>query len=170
MLHADETRYECHRCGCHFESPNPLKIHLSLDCGRQPLSRLWSRLLLAPPPPAALLGGGAGGESAFRPYAPSDTLHRQVEALASNLGKAARGSGHLCIYCGKVYSRKYGLKIHIRYGFITRSTPQSAKPKPGMLKSLYLKRHCINYNSDTSLFLLKPACKFKRNYIIKIVL
>lgn len=22
--------------------------------------------------------------------------------------------GHLCIYCGKLYSRKYGLKIHIR--------------------------------------------------------
>ena len=23
-------------------------------------------------------------------------------------------SGHRCIYCGKVYSRKYGLKIHLR--------------------------------------------------------
>ncbi|XP_022107599.1 PR domain zinc finger protein 13-like [Acanthaster planci] len=27
-------------------------------------------------------------------------------------GKAKRG--HLCIYCGKLYSRKYGLKIHLR--------------------------------------------------------
>ncbi|TMW41313.1 hypothetical protein DOY81_013607, partial [Sarcophaga bullata] len=26
----------------------------------------------------------------------------------------ASKQGHLCIYCGKVYSRKYGLKIHIR--------------------------------------------------------
>lgn len=36
----------------------------------------------------------------------------QVETIVSNLGKSKQG--HLCIYCGKVYSRKYGLKIHIR--------------------------------------------------------
>lgn len=36
----------------------------------------------------------------------------QMEALASNLGKSKHG--HVCIYCGKIYSRKYGLKIHIR--------------------------------------------------------
>ncbi|XP_062127771.1 uncharacterized protein LOC133840126 [Drosophila sulfurigaster albostrigata] len=36
----------------------------------------------------------------------------QIEAIVSNMG--ASKQGHLCIYCGKVYSRKYGLKIHIR--------------------------------------------------------
>ncbi|XP_048509865.1 PR domain zinc finger protein 13 [Athalia rosae] len=36
----------------------------------------------------------------------------QMETIVSNLGKSKQG--HLCIYCGKVYSRKYGLKIHIR--------------------------------------------------------
>lgn len=35
-----------------------------------------------------------------------------METLVSNLGKSKQG--HLCIYCGKLYSRKYGLKIHIR--------------------------------------------------------
>lgn len=35
-----------------------------------------------------------------------------METLVSNLGRSRRG--HLCLYCGKVYSRKYGLKIHIR--------------------------------------------------------
>lgn len=35
-----------------------------------------------------------------------------VELFASNWGKTKQG--HLCVYCGKVYSRKYGLKIHIR--------------------------------------------------------
>ncbi|KAJ8866629.1 hypothetical protein PR048_032489 [Dryococelus australis] len=35
-----------------------------------------------------------------------------METLVSNLGRSRQG--HLCIYCGKVYSRKYGLKIHIR--------------------------------------------------------
>ncbi|KAK6621110.1 hypothetical protein RUM43_011416 [Polyplax serrata] len=36
----------------------------------------------------------------------------KMETLVSNLGKSEEG--HRCIYCGKVYSRKYGLKIHIR--------------------------------------------------------
>lgn len=36
----------------------------------------------------------------------------EMETIASNLGSSM--NGHLCIFCGKVYSRKYGLKIHIR--------------------------------------------------------
>lgn len=36
----------------------------------------------------------------------------QVETLVSHLGRSKHG--HVCIYCGKIYSRKYGLKIHIR--------------------------------------------------------
>lgn len=39
----------------------------------------------------------------------------EMETLVSNLGRSKQG--HLCIYCGKIYSRKYGLKIHIRYIF-----------------------------------------------------
>lgn len=47
-----------------------------------------------------------------------------LETIVSNMGTnataaakastSASAGGHLCIYCGKVYSRKYGLKIHIR--------------------------------------------------------
>lgn len=36
----------------------------------------------------------------------------QIESFVSNLGKSKEG--HVCLYCGKCYSRKYGLKIHIR--------------------------------------------------------
>lgn len=36
----------------------------------------------------------------------------QMETLVSSLGKSKQG--HICLYCGKCYSRKYGLKIHIR--------------------------------------------------------
>lgn len=36
-----------------------------------------------------------------------DVLHRSFLALSSK-------RGHLCLYCGKFYSRKYGLKIHLR--------------------------------------------------------
>ncbi|KAI4502458.1 hypothetical protein M0802_002370 [Mischocyttarus mexicanus] len=35
-----------------------------------------------------------------------------IENYASNIGKSK--NGYICIYCNKVYSRKYGLKIHIR--------------------------------------------------------
>jgi uncharacterized Zn-finger protein len=38
--------------------------------------------------------------------------HAQLESIVSNMGKAR--NGHVCLYCGKLYSRKYGLKIHIR--------------------------------------------------------
>lgn len=44
--------------------------------------------------------------------ADADVHAAQMETIVSNLGKSKQG--HLCIYCGKVYSRKYGLKIHIR--------------------------------------------------------
>lgn len=36
----------------------------------------------------------------------------RLEGLVSSLGKSE--AGHRCLYCGKIYSRKYGLKIHIR--------------------------------------------------------
>ncbi|XP_041844430.1 PR domain zinc finger protein 13 [Melanotaenia boesemani] len=32
----------------------------------------------------------------------------------SNTGSGKPKKGHLCLYCGKLYSRKYGLKIHMR--------------------------------------------------------
>lgn len=35
-----------------------------------------------------------------------------IETLVSSLGRSKQG--HICLYCGKCYSRKYGLKIHIR--------------------------------------------------------
>ncbi|XP_063974541.1 zinc finger protein 816 [Diachasmimorpha longicaudata] len=42
----------------------------------------------------------------------ADAHAAQMETFYSNIGKSKQG--HLCVYCGKIYSRKYGLKIHIR--------------------------------------------------------
>lgn len=45
----------------------------------------------------------------------ADILYQQaveMETIVSNLGRFKQG--HLCVFCGKVYSRKYGLKIHTR--------------------------------------------------------
>uniref|UniRef100_A0A8C8SUB7 PR domain zinc finger protein 13 n=1 Tax=Peromyscus maniculatus bairdii TaxID=230844 RepID=A0A8C8SUB7_PERMB len=47
----------------------------------------------------------------------SGTLPPAVVAAAGSGGGGAAGkpkTGHLCLYCGKLYSRKYGLKIHMR--------------------------------------------------------
>lgn len=49
----------------------------------------------------------------------SGTLPPAVVAAASAGGGAGSAAGkpktgHLCLYCGKLYSRKYGLKIHMR--------------------------------------------------------
>uniref|UniRef100_A0A8C5XA92 PR domain zinc finger protein 13 n=1 Tax=Malurus cyaneus samueli TaxID=2593467 RepID=A0A8C5XA92_9PASS len=41
----------------------------------------------------------------------------RLETLPAGAAGAAGGkpkTGHLCLYCGKLYSRKYGLKIHMR--------------------------------------------------------
>lgn len=166
----------CHECGYTCEKPNPLKIHLALNCGKSPRAKLWSRLaestansdrddhrtieasfrfsLTPAESRTSLLSSSA--ESAFRPYSPEssassggdgpapssppqlrvppplsdqtpsagplrhssdaaffDRRCAEMETIVSNLGHSDQG--HLCIYCGKVYSRKYGLKIHIRY-------------------------------------------------------
>lgn len=169
----------CHECGYACEKPNPLKIHLALDCGRSPRAELWSRLVTATGgvdrtieasfrfslAPAESMSAAqrpkssSAGKSAFRPYSPEssassdggcaapqsprprasgpslsdrtplpsdgqyghggggdvaffDRRCAEMETIVSNLGHSDQG--HLCIYCGKVYSRKYGLKIHIR--------------------------------------------------------
>ncbi|XP_046666522.1 zinc finger protein 668-like [Homalodisca vitripennis] len=203
-----EKNYICHRCRKHFEYPNPLKVHLSLDCGTLRRVELWKRLskagesepactnedsslqsvydlklskplitfkdrpssLNAPSSPDNCVVSASsnsttfgtprsdeelerppseptiGRYSAFKPYlniqtaksedldykpsnplltVPSNLIFSsptqgslidqhavEMETLVSNLGRSKQG--HLCIYCGKVYSRKYGLKIHIR--------------------------------------------------------
>ncbi|XP_054260563.1 zinc finger protein 813-like [Macrosteles quadrilineatus] len=216
-----EKNYTCHRCRKYFEFPNPLKIHLALECGTMRRVELWKRLsktqeglstsefklcelklksvfnfndhpkafnspnspensnLSTSSDPAFFTLKSEEIErphsepvserhSAFKPYLtlkipksdsteyttsslahlPSNLIFShspyatqslskmemhsfssialndknsttmidkqavEMETLVSNLGRSKQG--HLCIYCGKVYSRKYGLKIHIR--------------------------------------------------------
>ncbi|XP_059470481.1 uncharacterized protein LOC132193675 [Neocloeon triangulifer] len=130
-----ERRYVCHECGALFEAPNPLKVHLALDCGADGSEDdLWRRLITSLSAPAETFGAvplHMPTPSAFTPWirAPSMLVrppppppaaiptdlsahHARMESLVSSLGKSKKG--HVCLYCGKIYSRKYGLKIHIR--------------------------------------------------------
>ncbi|CAD6208305.1 GSCOCG00003314001-RA-CDS [Cotesia congregata] len=223
--------YRCQRCDRQFSDPNPLKIHIALDCNKLDKSFLWDKLakgyasfhldnfrtnfplafqyqmLLRPsqkhqalPPPTmsypntrveipatstALTEASTSSSdetspnvsinsslelwktpvepvgvphSAFKPYpqqrVPETIPHNlkliphnkiiynyppqinpffqanlrapvsmvnvanaeeraaQMETIVSNLGKSK--NGHHCLYCRRIYSRKYGLKIHIR--------------------------------------------------------
>lgn len=237
-LFSGEKHYVCHQCGHHFEFPNPLKMHLALNCDYLKPIELWRRLQqyieegsnrtlstknnnitkdgflfqlgdnygkhinsnfienslkVAPPSPEncgistvsnpspnclseseedvrSASEPPVTRNSAFKPYFSNESkqetigrhnkfLYRtfsrfmpilpqnmlfpntpifpphgsatftnntsqgtgsvctqqavEMETLVSNLGRS--NQGHLCLYCGKLYSRKYGLKIHIRY-------------------------------------------------------
>nr|CAI5818199.1 unnamed protein product [Callosobruchus analis] len=173
-----QKKYVCMRCAALYESPNPLKLHMTLSCGKQNISHLWQRLAslianenlhkangnasfsfkLSPEPvirqrsaidltmtrtskeiEKGNLYRPYSEPSAFRPFRkeemhlavstptilpmnfdqevqihPGAAYHdeAQIESLVSSLGKSRQG--HICLYCGKCYSRKYGLKIHIR--------------------------------------------------------
>lgn len=45
---------------------------------------------------------------------PTSGTAEQLESVDSRVCMGNSGKGHLCLYCGKFYSRKYGLKIHLR--------------------------------------------------------
>ncbi|CAH0556841.1 unnamed protein product [Brassicogethes aeneus] len=183
-----QKKYVCTRCSSLYESPNPLKLHITLGCGRSDICSLWEKLSammtestlqkilkheyfefkLTPEPEVfrqksaidlttSNLNKTDSSKNLYRPYnepsafkpfkknAENSTPLREIptvwpmaiehperqlqnfninigavnyndeahiESLVSSLGKSKQG--HICLYCGKCYSRKYGLKIHIR--------------------------------------------------------
>ncbi|XP_041976525.1 zinc finger protein 658B-like [Aricia agestis] len=87
-----KNNYTCHECGAEFEHPNSLKIHLFLSCRSFEPDLFWGTI--------------------FRRLRATAPTPARLEALAAAWGRSR--AGHICMYCGKLYSRKYGLKIHIR--------------------------------------------------------
>lgn len=90
--------YQCAACAHIFDEPNPLKVHLFLRCAPPEPAPFWrevaARLRAVSSPPALV--------------APAAHL----EALAAAWGRSR--AGHVCVYCGKLHARRYGLKIHLR--------------------------------------------------------
>ncbi|XP_032511199.2 transcriptional repressor RHIT [Danaus plexippus] len=98
--------YTCHDCRTEFEHPNLLKVHLFLACHPFDPHVFWRRCIIK-----------LQTALSITPVSPLPTLPitadpAQLEALAAAWGRSR--DGHICLYCGKLYSRKYGLKIHIR--------------------------------------------------------
>lgn len=134
-------RYVCHRCSAVFTNPNPLKLHLFFHCSQRTVSlnSLWSHIhntLVKPQNDIDLFMRHHKVPSMFLPTLIHPVSHHhaagtnpaQVETLVSHLGRSKHG--HVCIYCGKIYSRKYGLKIHIRThtGYKPLKCPVCARP------------------------------------------
>ncbi|XP_072178190.1 PR domain zinc finger protein 13-like [Diadema setosum] len=69
-----------------------------------------------PPPNELEMPKFAGLERTHLPLQGSSPSFQVGETQYSYLQDSGRKNkrGHLCIYCGKLYSRKYGLKIHLR--------------------------------------------------------
>ncbi|XP_046334416.1 zinc finger protein 235-like [Haliotis rufescens] len=61
-----------------------------------------------------LTGKGSVSSMPFPFPMPSDTEGEPLDLIPRSLFTSKSRKGHLCIYCGKLYSRKYGLKIHLR--------------------------------------------------------
>ncbi|GAB0086819.1 PR domain zinc finger protein 13 [Sergentomyia squamirostris] len=131
----DQNRYICHICERVFEDPNPLKIHLATFCEKHSIDILWNRLnfilsssFRTTTSPTLAATPETSRFSAFRPVTTSSSPRLEtppsppasaavaaaahLETIVSNMGSSK--AGHVCVYCGKLYSRKYGLKIHIR--------------------------------------------------------
>ena len=95
--------YKCEECGTAFNQPNPLKIHLAFDCRvRHP----------------------SNGSSSDKTDSSRSLVTYSVERSSSEITIASNGprdrtqtkepKSHICMFCGKLYTRKYGLKIHLR--------------------------------------------------------
>ena len=101
-----------------FEMMNP--YHPAIMQGIPTSSRRFSafqpvqnKCESSPSPPASMMAMqnlSPMSQSTLNESALAAAAH--LETIDSNMGTSKQG--HLCIYCGKLYSRKYGLKIHIR--------------------------------------------------------
>lgn len=158
-----QKKYVCNKCLTTYESPNPLKLHMTLACGRFTISDIWEKLaftliesfnindkndfkfnLTTSKDNTQVIDLSKSSNtndricSAFKPVIKTENFYTNnnettfpmanfnltlntekkldeeahIESLVSSLGKSK--DGHVCLYCGKRYSRKYGLKIHIR--------------------------------------------------------
>ena len=102
----------------YMQYPNPMSVHPQL-------LQAYKSLYSMPPPPAHQpprltppeasppSASSAPSVNSYFPM-PSDKDGEPLDLLPKSLYMNKSRKGHLCIYCGKLYSRKYGLKIHLR--------------------------------------------------------
>ena len=68
--------YQCHRCGHSFSQPNPLKVHLTIECTviKNSVPKVEQNII------------------------EEHRISKDIETKASTVQR-----GHTCLYCGKIY-------------------------------------------------------------------
>ncbi|XP_076358837.1 uncharacterized protein LOC143251283 [Tachypleus tridentatus] len=107
-----QQRYSCVACGAVYPQPNLLKAHIILACRSlflpltiDAISERLSDGLVTP---------GIGRKTSLNCSMLHDTVAIASIQCHKHLPFFTNPRGHCCIYCGKEYSRKYRLKIHVR--------------------------------------------------------
>lgn len=101
------NRYVCHICNKWFEFPNPLKVHIALNCDQLGIHHFWAALKnefnLAMMPRYT--------QSVVVPVSRNFRAW-EIEAIIDNLETSSEG--YNCFYCERVFTKKHSLKLHIR--------------------------------------------------------
>lgn len=132
--------YVCQECGVTFTDPNPLKIHIAFLCSKRhqepPVCQTTTTPLFRPWPSSSSFSTSSSTMQVFAggvlrwpfrsppPLTPLALAPPQLSPIPSTTTSGtvsnnlvptkSTSAGHRCCFCGKSYSRKYGLKIHIR--------------------------------------------------------
>lgn len=113
------NKYKCHKCDQLFVQPNPLKIHLALKCSQINTNTSSSSSLLQVD--KDLSNQSILLKSSSKIYSTrnlilnsSETLSMRSPTITSTHTPTKEPKTHVCMFCGKLYTRKYGLKIHLR--------------------------------------------------------
>ena len=102
--------YKCIECNELFNQPNPLKVHIAFNCSKN------CRNMRSETDTSETVRSSRD-ESLSSSSLTSLMYHSPTNSL--NLSKPIYSTTkepktHECMFCGKLYTRKYGLKIHLR--------------------------------------------------------
>lgn len=114
--------YKCTNCSKTFSQPNPLKVHLAYDC---PITLATKTTAFAAPiySDFKLIINGHHQQLMSDRFVANVQIANKPFLDSNNNSKSSNGKNsmptkepktHVCVFCGKLYTRKYGLKIHLR--------------------------------------------------------
>ena len=112
--------YKCSDCAKTFNQPNPLKVHLAYDCPS--LTRVNINCdLNTIISPAQFIQHPLFTDRIINQAHLERLINIPRNLIDVNNNKNSKNSmptkepkTHVCVFCGKLYTRKYGLKIHLR--------------------------------------------------------